>query len=214
MIRLSLITIICIGCSEPNNIIPTLDASNEGNYISDASINYSNENDNDVYSTPIYVGYTPCAVRFVRPTQYKRLNAHYCTDSNNISYIDFYTDNILKIECIWGQGSDLIIRCLPDFYQSSPMYTDDSCTTPIIALINVSFTPKYMCVGSFSDAGIWSDVFALTEDFSPPPPYFLIYTSGTDSSDQFECSPFHFPVSNTRFIKLGDLISPTIFQAR
>lgn len=214
MIKLLLITAtICAGCSESNNIVYMSDASNEKYSETDAIINYADENNNDVYFPPVNTTYIPCIISFIKPTIYKRLNAHYCTDSNNDSYIDYYIDSLLKIECIWSKGSDQVVRCLPTFYQSSPMYTDGSCATPIVALINISFIPKYMCVGSFSDAGIWSDVFALTEYFSPSPPYFLIYTSNS-SPDQFECSPFNFPASNVRFIKLGDLISPTIFQIK
>jgi hypothetical protein len=208
------ITAAFVACSTNNNtshdasiiVSSQSDASissNDASAITDAS-----SNEFDVASQ-----YVACKTSSYVQTSYPRLTAKYCIDSLGHTFLEYYIDSFLNIECIWAKSTDNITRCLPNDYQTTPMYSDDSCSTLIVAAINASSSPTYFAVGTSNDASAWGNVYNVSDAYSPPV-NDPIYLMEKNPGEQFVCEPLEFILANTTFYFLGSVVDLTIFQAK
>jgi hypothetical protein len=163
------------------------------------------------------ITYVNCVTSSWKQTIYPRLTAKYCTDSLGNTFIEYYQDSLLGIQCLWNKSpTDLVVRCLPNAYQSASMYVDDTCSTPMIGIFpeNTASLPKYAGIGFSHDGGAWGGIYDVGDAYAPPPPNYIIYLLEKNTNGQWQCDPLQFALINTEFLLLGDSVNPSIFQAQ
>jgi hypothetical protein len=208
----------CIGCTSAGTPVSEFTDNGGTPYTPshlDASTPDTSPDVASVALADVEAPYLPCVTSKLEATEYPRLAAKYCTDSTGNTYLDSYLDNKLGITCNWDTGTDDQTRCLPNDWQESPMYTDDSCLQPLVFLPDGPL-PRYM--GIMSEAqpdsgqtGMLLVIYNLGNIWSPTD-MGLVWNMQTNPSGTFECEAFNAPLYDIQYVELGSVVSPSIFQ--
>lgn len=200
-----------IGCSSPNTTATSLTAPNDAG-VDSAPIELPQVNDYDAgVVDDWYVS------QKVVPTKYGNLFEHDCVGSDGTVSIKDYYDSSLNIYCNWNTATDMSVRCLPNNWESSFSYADDTCApSAAIGLDQVSTDggsgTGYLGVETYSDAGTSIEVHTAGDKYvGGNPVYYLLLDRATD---KWSCESTYVKLTGIGFFYVGKVIAPIIFTKK
>lgn len=208
---LCMLALLAFGCGSSNTSVPvTMTVSDAG--VDSAIVELPQVGNFDSGVQPDW-----CVSQTIKPTAYANLFEHDCVGSDGTVSITNYYDSALKIYCNWNTGTDMTVRCLPNNWESSFSYADDSCAASVAigldqAKPDGSSDTGYLGVEVFGDAGISIEVHLVGDKYTGGNPVY--YKLLNRATGLWSCESTYIKLTGIGLFYVGKVVSPSIFTRK